>query len=103
MSSHPIAMGSKKRSHEEKIAEQYVNFILIQAIPKAMTLSEVKCASMTDRKLQKAIEWTRNGKWYQLKKVQDPYIDTQELQVYCSIQDELVVHVKLFYSETIKL
>jgi hypothetical protein len=53
MSSHPIAMGSKKRSHEEKIAEQYVNFILIQAIPKAMTLSEVKCASMTDRKLQK--------------------------------------------------
>lgn len=89
---HSIAMGSKKQSHEEKVAEQYVNFILNQAIPKAMTLSEVKYASMTDRTLQKAIEWTRNGKWYELKKVQDPDIDTQELLVYSSIQDELVVH-----------
>jgi hypothetical protein len=85
-------MGSKKRSHEEKVAEQYVNLILNQAIPKAMTLSEVKYANMTDWTLQKAIEWTCNGKWYELKKVQDPDRDTQELQVYLSIQDELVVH-----------
>lgn len=42
-----------------------------------MTLSEVKYTSMTDRTLQKAIEWTHNGKWYELKKVQDPDIDTQ--------------------------
>jgi len=92
MSHLPVAMGSKRRSHEEKVAEQYVNFILNQAIPKAMTTSEVKYASMTDRTLQRAIEWTRNGKWYELKKVQNPDIDTQELQVYRSIQDELVVH-----------
>ncbi|CAG2223866.1 unnamed protein product [Mytilus edulis] len=53
---------SKTRSHEEKVAEQYVNFIANQAIPKAMSLSEVKGASLTDRTLQKAIELTRNGK-----------------------------------------
>ncbi|CAC5425652.1 unnamed protein product [Mytilus coruscus] len=40
MSRHPIAMCDKKRSHE--VAEQYVNFITNQALPKAMTLSEVK-------------------------------------------------------------
>ncbi|VDI49213.1 Hypothetical predicted protein [Mytilus galloprovincialis] len=92
MSRHPIAMCSKTRSHEEKVAEQYVNFIANQAIPKAMSLSEVKGASLTDRTLQKAIELTRNGKWYELKKLDDPNLDIQELQVYRSIQDELVVH-----------
>ena len=92
MSRHPIAMRNKKRSHGEKVAEQYVNFITNQALPKAMTLSEVKSASITDKTLQKAIELTRSGKWYKLKEMQDPDIDIQELQVYRSIQDELVVH-----------
>ncbi|CAC5416418.1 unnamed protein product [Mytilus coruscus] len=92
MSRHPIAMCDKKRSHEEKVAEQYVNFITNQALPKAMTLSEVKCATMADKTLQKAIELSRNGKWFEIKKMQDPNLDIQELQQYRSIQDELVVH-----------
>ncbi|CAC5425643.1 unnamed protein product [Mytilus coruscus] len=92
MSSHPIAMCDKKQSHEEKVAEQYVNFITNQALPKAMTLSEVKCATMADKTLQKAIELSRNGKWFEIKKMQDPNLDIQELQQYRSIQDELVVH-----------
>lgn len=40
MSRHPINSG-KQRSHEEKIAEQYVNFIASEAVPRAMTLNEV--------------------------------------------------------------
>ncbi|CAC5416694.1 unnamed protein product [Mytilus coruscus] len=36
-----------------------------QTLPKAITLSEINCASMTDRTLQKAIELTLNGNWYE--------------------------------------
>ena len=91
MSRHPINSG-KQRSHEEKIAEQYVNFIASEAVPRAMTLNEVKCESLNDKTIQQAIEYTRNGKWFELKKLQDSEIDILELQSYRSIQDELVIH-----------
>lgn len=52
-----------------------------------MTLSEIKRASMDDKTLQKAIEYTRTGKWYEIKTLLDHEIDIEELQPYRGIQD----------------
>lgn len=57
-----------------------------------MTLSEIKRASMDDKTLQKAIEYTRTGKRYEIKTLLDHEIDIGELQSYRGIQDELVIH-----------
>jgi len=37
------------------------------AIPRAMTLDEVKMASFQDKTIQKAIEFVRTGQWFKLK------------------------------------
>jgi hypothetical protein len=47
MSRHPYE--SAEHFKEEKIAENYVNFIAMESVPKAMTLDEVKYASREDK------------------------------------------------------
>jgi hypothetical protein len=51
MSRHPCE--SAEHSKEEKIAENYVNFIATESVPKAMTLDEVKSASCEDKQSRK--------------------------------------------------
>ena len=90
MSRHPSRTESDSR--EGNIAEVYVNFIASQAVPRAMSLDEVKMASANDKTIQKAIEFTRTGQWFRIKEVKDPEIDIEELQAYRSVRDELSVH-----------
>ncbi|KAK3095200.1 hypothetical protein FSP39_011413 [Pinctada imbricata] len=90
MSRHPCA--TKKHSHEEKIAESYVNFITTGSVPKAMTLDEVKSASNEDKTIQKAIEFAGNCRWHEIKSITDTDIDIAELQAYRNIRNELVIH-----------
>jgi hypothetical protein len=47
MSRHPSVKTIK--SCEQSIAEHYVKFVMSQAIPRAMTLDEVKIASSKDK------------------------------------------------------
>jgi len=94
MSRHPVNASESKRN----LAEEYVNFIAQMAVPNAMALDEVKAASVQDKTIQKAIELTKNGKWYELKDMSDPDLDMEELLSYKSVKDELTVH-----SETVLL
>jgi hypothetical protein len=55
-----------------------------------MTIDEVKLESLKDRTMQKAVEYIKNGKWYELKKLNDP--DKEELSSFRSIRDELTVY-----------
>jgi hypothetical protein len=52
----------------------------------------VKDASEQDPTIQKAIEYERNGWWYEMKRLNDPTVDIEELQAYRSMQDELAIH-----------
>ena len=61
--------------HEEKVAEYYVNFICDTSIPKAMSLDEIKSATMSEKTVQKAIEFTRNGQWHKINQIEDDEID----------------------------
>lgn len=49
MSSKPIYLESRQRCPEEKIAEQYVNFLTVQARQTAMKHSQGKKASEEDK------------------------------------------------------
>ena len=88
MSRHPVQMDTTNDS----LAEEYVAFISSEAIPHAMTLDEVKIASLKDKTMQKAIEYARTGKWHEIKTVKDPDIDIEELLSYRNVRDELTVH-----------
>ncbi|XP_060569033.1 uncharacterized protein K02A2.6-like [Ruditapes philippinarum] len=91
MSRHPL-----NYMEERNIAEEYVSFVAEQSLPNAMTVDEVKMESLKDKTMQKAVEFTKNGKWYELKTLNDPEIDKEELSSFRSIKDELTV-----YNETL--
>jgi hypothetical protein len=71
MSRHPDASEAKATSREQKFAEQYVNFIAETSTFPAMSLEEVKSATSQDKTLMKAIEYVRNGRWFEIKTVCD--------------------------------
>lgn len=74
------------------LAEEYVNFITNTSIMKAMTLDEVKQATSKDKTLMKAIEFTRNGRWFDMKTIKDEEISVEDLTQMKNIKDELTVH-----------
>ena len=53
LSRHPIDV-AVKQSSQERIAEQYVNYVIRHTVPKSMTLEEIKEETTKDRVLQKA-------------------------------------------------
>ena len=79
LSRHPL----KNAGNDRNLAEEYVNFITEKAVPNAITLDEVKLASINDKTIQKAIELTENGKWHVIKKLNDSEINIEELPAPC--------------------
>ena len=69
MSRHPIpAQAPTKNTRATKIAEEYVNFIMHNSTPKAMTLDEIKCETLKDETLQKVSTLIRNNTWHTVTK-----------------------------------
>jgi len=61
MSRHPI--NAPASSHEQKLAEEYINYIAANAVPKAMTIQEVAEATKKDHTLQHVIKCLQYQKW----------------------------------------
>nr|XP_058973198.1 uncharacterized protein K02A2.6-like [Pocillopora verrucosa] len=74
MSRHPSNIESK----ESSIAEDYVNYVCNQAVPKAMTLQEIKLESEKDVSLQALIKAIETDNWTH-----------PEVQEYRNVKDEL--------------
>lgn len=87
LSRHPTGKES-----ERNLAEEYVNFVSENAVPNAIKLDDVKMESSKDKTIQKAIELTQNGKWFEVKNLNNPDIDKEELQALKSVKDELTVY-----------
>ena len=96
LSRHPINTG--KISLQQKVAEQHVNFIANTSTPKSMTLDEIKDATSKDKTLQKIISFVQTSRWYEMKHLDDPDIDIQEMQMFYNIKDELT-----YYSDNVLL
>ena len=80
LSCHPFQRGEKQ---QEKLAEEYVNFMMRHAVPKAMTLEEIANATESDSMLQRLHAAIRLSMW-----------DAGCLKSYRAIKDELAIGVQ---------
>ena len=88
MSRHPNLQTPSTSSQQEKVAEQYINFLSAEATPKAVTLQEIEDATKADRVLQQAIEALHTGQWTPAIH-QTPAADKPALQALKRVQREL--------------
>ena len=72
LSRHPIDV-AVKQSSQERIAEQYVNYVIRHTVPKSMTLEEIKEETTKDRVLQKVKQALETGQWNPQDKEIQPY------------------------------
>lgn len=72
---------------ERDIAEEYVNHVIANAVPKAISLEEIQTASAIDPTLQQVRQSITTGNWPKDASMRSYFNVRQEL----SIQDDLVV------------
>ena len=77
ISRHPNA----SKVQEQNVAEEYTNYVCINAIPKAMTIQEVEVETQKDPTMQAVIKAIETGNW-----------SSPEVQEYTKIKQELAVH-----------
>ena len=75
-----------KTSRESRIADEYINFLTFQCIPKAMTLQEISEATQSDSTLNAVIRALQTNNWHI---PQDFRVDVSAFQVFKHIRDEL--------------
>ena len=62
---------NRDESLHDKMAEDYVNFLCTEAVPKAMTLTEIQTATSEDVTLQRLIDIIRNQSWNRIDTLSD--------------------------------
>ena len=68
-------------------AEQYVNFVMTQATPKALSKDDILKATAQDATLQEVMRLTSNGQWNNLKPVNG--VDPSTLKIFTNVRNEL--------------
>ena len=90
MSRHPMAT-THSPPMTQKMAEEYVSFIATEAIPMAMSLEEVKCATLNDKTLQAVAGFIHTGRWHDVDKMNDIDVDRTAVRSFGKVKDELKV------------
>ena len=80
-------------SREQKIAEEYVNYIVSTSTPKAMTVAEIEEATKADATLQAVSKAIETGNWYEGS--QQSGVDTAVFAAWEKLKNELTVKVVL--------
>ena len=88
MSRHHVTKDVRS-SREEKIAEEYVEFISQTSVANAITLEEVQAATAKDKALQTVIELCKTGRWHEVNKYD---VDQAALRQFQIVRDELTVN-----------
>ena len=68
-------------------AEQYVNFVMTQATPKALSKDDIINATAQDATLQEVMRLISNGQWNNLKPVNE--VDPSTLKIFAKVWNEL--------------
>ena len=68
-------------------AEQYVNFLMSQATPKALSREEIIEATRKDATLQEVMRLISTGQWDNLKAVEG--VDPSTLKIFANVRSEL--------------
>lgn len=82
-SRHPVNV-SQQSTELQKIAEEYICFMIDQTVPKAMTVEQIKQATRTDGTLQRLIKCIRSEDWREAR------INT-DLKPFYHIRNELAI------------
>ena len=87
LSRHPLT--TEDDSHG-KLAEDYVCFLTLHAVPKAMTLVEIQRATAEDSTLQCLVDVLRTGKWQQIDNPPED-VNKDDLGLFKRVQRELTI------------
>ena len=93
MSRHPCFANVDESS---TMADEYVNFLVSHAVPKAMTLSDIQQATVTDTTLQCLVYLIQTASWNDLNHLPGNFKDANiaELQAFQRIKEELTVNTQ---------
>ena len=91
MSRHPLPTTSAT-SREEKVAEQQVNYIIANAVPKSMSLDEIKAASKEDALLTLVMKAIKSEQWHKVLKEAPTSAIANELRSLHNVKDELTIN-----------
>ena len=100
LSRHPIDVTTTDSS-EERIAEEYVNYIIGHAVPKSMSLEEIQKETKKDRVLQKVQKALDTGDWDKEKEIQ-PYKKCMEEITSNKTKDILMKGNRIIIPEVLK-
>ena len=90
LSRHP---NQKENEKQDILAEDYVNFFITHAIPKAMSLDEIQQATKADSTLQRLAEIIHMEQWESIIRGSTyEGVDCSELQLFSKVKDELTVN-----------
>ena len=91
LSRHTRLVGDNKQS---TMAEEYVNLLTSQAVPKAMTLQEIQQVTTEDPTLQCLMHLTRTQEWHNLEKLSEQFKDADitELKLFKQVKDDLTIN-----------
>jgi len=83
MSRHPIN-DTESNDRSQTVADEYINFIIDNTVPKSMTAEEIRAATDADETLQQVIKHVERGDWH--KSTAD-----DRMKPYLHLKDELNV------------
>ncbi len=75
LSRHPLR-NVTPNSRQEKVAEEFVNFLAETSTPKAISLTDLKSATRNDATLQALMKAVQTGKWHEPPKMQESMFQT---------------------------
>ena len=71
------------------MAEEYVNYIFTNAVPKALTQEEIMIATKEDATLQAVISALNSGQWHNIQSVETECIDMATFNALACIKTDL--------------
>ena len=92
-----LSRHSSLKERENTIAEEYINFLSSNAVPKAMTLKGIQQATTQDKTPQCVAYLIRNSSWNKLYDLPQEYKEANqtELNLFKRVKDELTVNDEL--------
>src|SRR6218665_1589320 len=82
MSRHPMCDQGINDDRSQKVSEEYINFVISNAVPKAMTLEQIEEATASDVILQKIFKCIKSNNWKEAQ-------ESKDLRQFYNIRDEL--------------
>ncbi|KXJ24314.1 Uncharacterized protein K02A2.6 [Exaiptasia diaphana] len=90
MSRHPTKY-TKTSSRQEKVAEEFVDYITVTSTPKAINIQEITDATRLDPTLQAVMNAVNTGNWFKHSK--HPDIDVEAYKAMDKVKNELTINM----------